>query len=137
MRSERGDALLEFAIAWPLALFLIAGSVQYTVWGTEAYAARSAAAAGARAGSRADAPAGVAEEVALSALRPALVGVGAAAWCPGGGRPAPPVWVCARSAATAVEVSVGGSVPALLPLLPGGGRLPIAADMRVEREAFR
>jgi len=40
------------------------------------------------------------------------------------------------SAAT-VEVRVGGSIPTLLPLLPGGGGLPLDADVVLAREMFR
>jgi hypothetical protein len=37
----------------------------------------------------------------------------------------------------AVEVRVGGSVPALVPLVPGGRGLPVAADAKLARERFR
>jgi len=53
MRRANGSALLEFAIVWPVALLLVAGSVQLAVWGSEAYSARQAALAGARTGSAA------------------------------------------------------------------------------------
>jgi len=44
---------MEFALAWPVALVLVLGAVETAVWGSELFAARSAALAGARAGARA------------------------------------------------------------------------------------
>ena len=49
----------------------------------------------------------------------------------------PAVWVCAVLSTAHVEVRVGGAVPALVPLLPGGGGLPVAADVGLAREVFR
>ena len=43
IRSGRGTAILEFALAWPVALLLALGCVELAVWGAESYAARSAA----------------------------------------------------------------------------------------------
>ena len=137
MRLQRGGTLLEFAIAWPVALLLIVGSVQLAVWGSEAFAAKQAALAGARAGIAAGASIGLARSAALASLRPVLVGASAGAWCPSSGGAHPAVWVCVTSSATAVEVRVGGSVPALFPLLPGAGGLPLGADVTLERETFR
>jgi hypothetical protein len=137
MRRQNGGALLEFAIAWPVALLLIVGSVQLAVWGSEAFAAKQAALAGARAGIAADGSIGLARSAALASLRPVLVGATAAAWCPSSGGARPSVWVCVTWSVMRVEVRVGGSVPALLPLLPGAGGLPLGADVTLERETFR
>ncbi len=134
---RKGSALLEFAIAWPVALLLIVGSVQLAVWGSEAFAARQAALVGARAGSAAGGTAGLARSAALASLRPVLVGATAGAWCPSSGGVAPSVWVCVTWSAAIVEVRVGGSVPALLPLVPGRGGLPLGADVALARETFR
>ena len=137
MRRANGSALLEFAIAWPVALLLVASSVQLAVWGSEAYSARQAALAGARTGSAADGTAALAESAALRLLQPALVGTSAGAWCPGATGKRPAVWVCAVFDTAWIEVRVGGAVPALVPLLPGGGGLPVAADVGLAREVFR
>ncbi len=137
MRRANGSALLEFAIAWPVALLLVAGSVQLAVWGSEAYSARQAALAGARAGSAADGTAALAESAALRLLQPALVGTSAGAWCPGAAGARPAVWVCAVFSTARIEVRIGGAVPALVPLLPGGGALPVEADVGLAREVFR
>jgi hypothetical protein len=137
VRRYRGSALLEFAIAWPVTLLLVAGSVQLAVWGAEAFAAKRAALAGARAGSAADGTAALARSAALASLRPVLVGATAGAWCPSSGGVAPSVWVCVTQTAAAVEVRVGGSAPALLPLLPGSRGLPLDADVALAREAFQ
>ena len=137
MGGDRGSALLEFAIAWPVTLLLVVGSVQLAVWGSEAFAAKRAALAGARAGGAADGSADLARSTALASLRPALVGTTARAWCPDSGGAAPSVWVCVTGTAALVEVRVGGSVPALLPLLPRSGGLPLDADVVLAREAFR
>jgi TadE-like protein len=137
MPRESGSALLEFAIAWPVALLLIVGSVQVAVWGSEAFAAKQAALAGARAGIAAGGSVGLARSAALASLRPVLVGVNAGAWCPSSAGPPPSVWVCVTWSVATVEVRVGGSVPALLPLLPGARGLPVGADVRLDRETFR
>ena len=137
MRPQAGSTLLEFAIAWPVALLLIAGSVQLAVWGSQAYAAKQAALAGARAGSAADGTAALTESVTLASLRPVLVGTRASAWCPASRGPSPPVWVCVSWSGTAVEVRVGGSVPAILPFVSDGRGLPLNADVVLVRETFR
>jgi Flp pilus assembly protein TadG len=137
VRRQSGSALLEFAIAWPVALLLVLGSVQLAVWGSEAFAAKQAALAGARAGSAAGGTAELARSAALASLRPALVGTTAGAWCPSSAGGPPSVWVCVTWSAATVEVRVGGSVPALLPLLPGAAGLPLGADMALDRETFR
>jgi len=137
MSPRAGSALLEFAIAWPVALLLVLGSVQLAVWGSGAFAARQAALAGARAGIAVDGTAALARSVALASLRPVLVGTTAQAWCPSAGGTPPQVWVCATMSAATVEVRVGGSIPTLLPLLPGGGGLPLDADVVLAREMFR
>jgi Flp pilus assembly protein TadG len=137
MSRSAGSALLEFAIAWPVALLLVLGSVQLAVWGSAAFAAKQAALAGVRAGSAADGTAALARSAALASLRPVLVGTTAQAWCPASGRTPPSVWVCVTSSAATVEVRVGGSIPSLLPLLPGAGGLPLDADVALARETFR
>ncbi|HEX6547240.1 MAG TPA: hypothetical protein VF134_00680 [Candidatus Dormibacteraeota bacterium] len=119
-----------------MALLTILASVEFSVWAAEAAAARSAALAGARAATTAGGTAAVAQSVAVSALRPSLVGAPVRGWCPGGAPP-PGVWVCAVDRGSAIEVRVGGSVPALVPLLPGRGGLPLQADVTLPREAFR
>ena len=135
MTRMRGTALVEFALAWPVALLLVLGCVELSVWGVESYAAQSAALAGARAASASDAGTGIGEQVTLRSLAPSLAGTAAAAWCPGA-QPAPAgVWVCATDRGQSVEVAVGGLVPALVPLLGARG-LPIHADASMERERF-
>ena len=131
----RGTALMEFALAWPVALLLVLGAVETAVWGSEVYAARSAALAGARAGAVVGAGSVIAARVALHTLAPSLVGVAAAVWCPSDLRKAPPVWVCAREVGAAIEVVIGGAVPALVPILSEGG-LPLNAHVLVQKEAF-
>lgn len=136
MNGQRGTALAEFAIVWPVLLLVALGSIELAVWSAEAGAARSAALAGARAGAVAGAGAPVAQAVTQTLLRSALAGTRARGWCPARrGRP-PAVWVCAIDVGDAVEVVVGGGVPALVPLVPGG-RLPLHADARVPKETFR
>lgn len=137
MRQQPGSTLLEFAIAWPVALLLVAGSVQLAVWSSQAYAAKQAALSGARAGSAADGTAALTESVTLASLRPLLIGTRASAWCPASRGPSPPVWVCVSWSGTAVEVRVGGSVPAILPLVSGVRGLPLNADVALVRETFR
>ena len=137
MKRAGGSALLEFAIVWPVAMLLVAGSVQLAVWSSEVNAARQAALAGARAGSAADGSAALAQETALHLLQPALVGTWVGPWCPAGRRSGPPVWVCVAVTTTRVEVRIGGDVPALVPLLPGRVGLPVAADVALSREVFR
>lgn len=126
---------MEFALAWPVALLLVLGCVEISVWGSEAYAARAAALAGARAATVSGASPASGEAVALRALAPSLVGTTAGVWCPAqGGAPAQ-VWVCVRDLGSTVEVTVGGTVPALVGLVPGGG-LPLHADVVLEKETF-
>lgn len=130
----RGSALIEFALAWPVALLLVLGCVEIAVWEAEAYAARSAALAGARAASVAGADPRVAQEVARRSLAPSLAGASPAAWCPG--EPGSPrVWVCVSDRGTAVEVVIGGSVPTLVPWLGSQG-MPLHADVWLEKERF-
>ena len=130
-----GTALMEFALAWPVALLLVLGAVEIAVWGSEAFAARSAALAGARAGAIVGAGVPAAVEVTIRTLAPSLVGVAASAWCPGESRTRPPMWVCARDLGDAIEVEVGGVVPALVPIASGRG-LPIEAKVVMQKEAF-
>jgi TadE-like protein len=133
--AQRGAALMEFALAWPIALVLVLGAVQTAVWGSETFAANSAALAGARAGAVAGADPAVAVGVTLRALSPSLIGVAASAWCPDESRPLPPVWVCARDLGGAIEVEVGGDVPSLVPIV-NQGRLPLHAHVVVQKEVF-
>lgn len=134
---SRGSALLEFAIAWPVSLLLVAGCIQLAVWGSESFAAREAALAGAHAGTVAGSGADAAATVTIAALGRSLVGVRARRWCPGSTDLAPEVWVCARLRNGSVQVVVAGTVPALLPLVPGGHGLPIRASVVLSQETFR
>lgn len=133
--TARGAAIIEFALAWPVALLLVLGSVELAFWSAESFAARSAALAGARAASVAGSDPEVAVVVTLRVLSPSLVGVTAGAWCPGQDGNPPEVWVCAIDLRTAVQVDVGGSVPSLVPVGPGG-RLPLRAHTVLRKEIF-
>jgi len=134
-RSQAGAALVEFALAWPIALLVVLATVEAAVWSVEAYAARAASLAGARAGTVAGGTPMAAAEVARRTLSSSLVGVAAANWCPGGPRPAPPVWVCAFDLGTDVEVDIGGAAPAVVPLVAGGG-IPLQAHVILRKETF-
>jgi hypothetical protein len=134
-RRRRGAAILEFALAWPVALVLALGCVELAVWAAESFAATSAALAGARAASVAGSSPRTGEIVAMRVLSPSLVGVRAGAWCPGQPEAPPAVWVCATDMGLAVRVDVGGSVPALVPLGLGQG-LPLHARVEIQKEAF-
>jgi Flp pilus assembly protein TadG len=134
---QRGAALAEFAVAWPVCLLVVLGTVQVGLWAEEAAGVRTAAAAGARVAAAPGVDSAAATATALAILRPSLFGVRPAAWCPGSAGLAPRVWVCATTTMAAVEVRVGGSVPALVPLVPGGRGLPVAADAKLARERFR
>ena len=126
---------MEFALAWPVALLLVLGSVELAVWGAESFAARSAALAGARAASVAGSNPRIAALVTLSALSPSLVGVKPEVWCPGEEGAPPAVWVCATDQGLAMQVDVGGSVPALVPIGYGQG-LPLHAHVEIQKEVF-
>lgn len=134
-RRQMAAALVEFALVWPIALLIVIGAVETAVWSAEAYAVRAASLAGARAGSVAGGTAAVASTVAIQTLSSGLVGVRAAAWCPGLGRTQPPLWVCAIDSGPAIEVDVGGAVPALVPILAGAG-LPVRAHVVLQKERF-
>jgi Flp pilus assembly protein TadG len=138
VRAQRGTALAEFALAWPVLLLAVLGAVELSIWSAEAFAARSAALSGARAGAVAGGGAAVAQTVAISALRPSLAGAPLTGWCPHA-QAAPPagVWVCGSDLGAAIEVRVGGSVPALVPLVAGGAGLPLAADVAIPKVTFR
>jgi len=131
----RGTALIEFALAWPVALLLVLGAVEIAVWGSEAFAARSAALAGARAGAVAGATTALAVEVTRRTLSPSLVGVTASTWCPGESRPPAAIWICAKDLGSAIDVQVGGMAPAIVPLVTQGGLL-LRAHVIVEKEVF-
>ena len=135
MRRQLAAALVEFALAWPIALLIVFATVEAAVWATETYAARSASLAGARAGSVAGGTTQVAAQVARQSLDSGLVGAHATVWCPGSLTPAPPVWVCAIDRGASIEVDVGGVAPALLPLLPWRG-LPLHAHVVIQKEVF-
>ena len=134
-RVSRGTALMEFALAWPIVLLLVLGAVEITVWVSESASARDAALAGARAGTVAGAGVVVAVTVTVRAMSASLVGVSASAWCQGDPRPAPVLWVCATDLGAALEVDVGGSVPSLVPIVPGRG-LPIRGHAVLDKERF-
>lgn len=131
----RGTALMEFALAWPVALLLVLGAVEMAVWAAETFAARSAALAGARVGAIAGTPPDRAAGVTVRTLSPSLVGVTAAIWCPGQSGLPPAVWVCATDLGPAIEVDVGGSVPALIPIVSRSG-IPLQAHVVLEKESF-
>lgn len=134
-RKQRAAALVEFALAWPVALLIVLATVQAAVWAAEAYAVRAAAVAGARAGAVAAGSSHVASLVTLRALAPDLIGVVPDAWCPGAIALPPPVWVCAVDLGGSIEVEVGGTVPALVPIAPGGG-LPVRTHIVLPKERF-
>ena len=134
-RPIRGTALVEFAVAWPVALLLALGAVETAVWASEAFAARSAALAGARAAAAAGGTSDVAVAVTRRVLSPSLVGVSASAWCPGESQASPALWVCARDLGDAMQVEIGGAVPAIVPLVGRDG-LPLHARVVVQKERF-
>jgi len=133
--SIRGTALVEFALAWPVALLLALGAVEIAIWASEAFAARSAALAGARAAAAAGGTSEVAVAVTRRVLSPSLVGVSASAWCPGESDTSPALWVCARDLGDAMQVEIGGAVPAIVPLVSKVG-LPLHAQVVVPKERF-
>ena len=132
---QHAAALVEFALAWPIALLLILSTVETAVWAAEAYAAHAATIAGARAGAMVGGTAQVASAVTLRTLSASLVGVVPRPWCPGASLSPPPVWVCATDLGQSIEVDVGGTVPALVPLAPGAG-LPLRAHVVLAKEKF-
>ena len=134
-RQRRGTALIEFALAWPIALLLALGSVENAVFSSEAFAARSAALEGARAAAAAGGTPALAVEVTRRTLAPSLVGVSTVAWCPGDPQASPELWVCASDLGDAIQVEIGGMVPAVVPLTGGDG-LPLQARVVVPKEAF-
>ena len=133
MRSRcRGAALVEFALAWPVALLLVLGAVQVTLWASESFAARAAILAGARAATVGGSSPGVAAKVAVRVLQPAIFGTSVRPSC--AHDTAPELRVCARDLGNAVEVDVHGTVPALVPLIAGG--LPVDAQVVLQKELF-
>jgi len=137
VRNQRGTALAEFALAWPVLLLAVLGAVELSIWSAEAFAARSAALSGARAGAVAGGSAAGAQAVAIAALRPSLAGAALTGWCPQAQDPPPAgAWVCGTDLGGAIEVRVGGTVPALVPLVPGGAGLPLRADVAIPKATF-
>ena len=139
MSRQHGQALAEFALGWPVLLLAVLGAVQLGIWSAEAFAARAAAVSGARAGTVVGGGAPAAQAIAIAALRPSLAGAPISGWCPppeGGGGPPAGVWVCARDRSGAIEVQVGGTVPALVPLVPGSRGLPLRADVTMPKATF-
>ena len=131
----RGTALVEFALAWPVALLLAFGAVETAVWTSETFAARSAALAGARSAAASGGSPEVAAAVTRRILSPSLVGVTVSDWCPGESQTAPALWVCARDLGDAIRVEIGGAVPAIVPLVSQAG-LPLHAQVVVQKERF-
>jgi Flp pilus assembly protein TadG len=131
----RGTALVEFALAWPVALLLALGTVEIAVWTSETYAARSAALAGARAAAAAGGTPEVAAAVTQRILSPSLVGATVSTWCPGESQTSPALWVCARDRGDAIQVEIGGVVPAIVPLVSQAG-LPLHTQVMVQKERF-
>jgi Flp pilus assembly protein TadG len=131
----RGTALVEFAFAWPIALLLALGTIETAVWSSETFAARSAALAGARAAAAAGGTSEVAIAVTQRILSPSLVGVTLSAWCPGESQTSPALWVCAKDQGDAIQVEIGGAVPAIVPLVSQAG-LPLHAHVVVQKERF-
>ena len=135
-RWSRGTALMEFALAWPIILLLVLGAVQIAVWESEVSSAHDAALAGARAGTVVGGGVAVAARVAIRAMSASLVGVGASGWCPRDARPVPRgVWVCATDLGSSLQVDVGGSAPALVPVFAAGS-LPLRAHVVLGKERF-
>ena len=135
LQRNRGAALIEFALAWPIALLLALGTVETGVWGSETFAARSAALAGARAAATAGGTPALAVEVTRRILAPSLVGVATVAWCAGGSQASPALWVCASDLGDSIQVEIGGTVPALVPFAGTAG-LPLHARVVVQKEVF-
>jgi hypothetical protein len=131
----RGTALVEFALAWPIALLLALGTVETAVWASETFAAQSAALAGARFAAGAGGTPEVAATITQRVLSPSLVGVAATTWCPGESRVSPALWICARDLGDAMQVEIGGTVPAIVPLVARTG-LPLHARSVVQKERF-
>jgi hypothetical protein len=134
-RHIRGSALVEFALAWPIAMLLALGTVETAVWTAETFAARSAALAGARAAAAAGGSPEVAVAVTQHVLSPSLVGVSASVWCPGESHTPPALWICATDLGDAMQVEIGGAVPAIVPLGSQEG-LRLHAQVVVQKERF-
>jgi hypothetical protein len=130
-----GTALVEFALAWPIALLLALGTVETAVWASETFAAQSAALAGARSAAGAGGTPDAAAAMTQRVLSPSLVGVAATKWCPGESPVSPALWICARDLGDAMQVEIGGVVPAIVPLVTQTG-LPLRARAVVQKESF-
>lgn len=135
-RRQGGSALAEFALAWPVVLLIVLVAIQLAVYGVEVYAARDSALIGARVGSEAGGGPAPAESAAMRALDPSLIEASATAWCPGDAASRPRVWVCAQDRGSSLQVTVGGSVPAIVPL-PVRPGLPLSADASLAKETFQ
>ncbi len=101
---------MEFALAWPIVLLLVLGAVQLALWASESAAARGAALAGARAGTVAGAGTDMAARVTLNSLTPALVGAGAAIWCPADSGRQPMLWISAGEEAERTSACRAGAM---------------------------
>lgn len=137
MSRQRGSVLVEFALVWPLVLLTTLASVQVALWGSAAFAARAAALAGARVGAAAGGSPAAAFAAAAPVLRAAMPQTSISAWCPG--QPLRPqgVRVCAVSHPAGFEVEIGGTLPGLVPLVPGGQGPGIHADVALPYERFQ
>ena len=148
MTCQRGQALAEVALCLPIVLTLALGSVAVARVADARGGLDAATAAAAQAAARAPAPASAAgaaggvfeaSVAAYGLTAPSLAGAPISGWCPppeGGGGPPAGVWVCARDRSGAIEVQVGGTVPALVPLLPGRRGLPLHADVTMPKATF-
>ena len=136
MRSQRGSALTEFAVVWPLVVLTVLAAVQVGLWSAAGFATRSAALAAARVGAGTAGSPAAAYAVARSVLGSAMPATTLTQWCPGGAPPSG-VWVCARSIPAGFEVLIGGTLSALVPLVPGRRGLPVHADAVLPYERFQ
>lgn len=130
----RGSALVEFALAWPVALLIVLGAVEISLWASESFAARDAALAAARAEAVAGGSPAAASRIAISDLQAGVFGAPVIASCNRalGGEG---IEVCVRDLGPEVDVAIDGSVPSLVPLAAGHA-LPISAHAVVRKEVY-
>ncbi len=136
MRRQRGSALAEFAVVWPLVLLTTLVAVQLGLWSAAGFATRSAALAAARVGAGTAGSPAMAFAVASQVLTAAMPATTVTAWCPAGTPPGG-VWVCTRSTPAGFEVLIGGGLAALVPMVPGHRSLPVHADAVLPYERFQ